>query len=189
VLVPVVAVPVEETTGARALRQEKATDMALLTLVGGDGRRALLAFTSLATLTRWRPDARPVPVDASRAAVAAAVEGASALLLDVAGPYRFEVSGAALEALGRRRVWVPPHADPELHNAVAAAVAGEPSIATVQVGAGAAGSVCVMLVHVEGVDLAEVTAAAGLVAARLAADDIVRDRARDGLNLVVVPPR
>lgn len=188
-LVPVVAVLVDEQQSAHpaAARQEKTTDMALVTLVGRDGRRALPAFTSSATLTGWRSDARPVPVEASRAALSAVAEGAEVLVLDVNGPHRFDVTGPALEALARGRAWVPPHADPEVREAVEAAVAAEPTLAGVQIGAGENGSVRVTLVHVADADPAAVRAAAGAVARRLAGDEVIRDRARQGLELVVVP--
>ncbi len=189
-LVPVVAVLVDEqqSVDPAATRHEKITDMALVTLVGRDGRRALPVFTSLATLAGWRSDARPVPVEASRAALSAVAEGAEVLVLDVNGPHRFDVSGPALEALARGRAWVPPHTDPEVREAIAAAAQGEPAIAAVRIAAGESRSVRATLVSSPEVDLADVAAAARAVAARLAADDIVRDRARDGVDLVVIPP-
>ena len=54
-----------------ALRREKVSEMALPTLIGNDGRSAVLAFTSLSSLLAWRPGARPVPVPASQAAMPA----------------------------------------------------------------------------------------------------------------------
>ena len=66
-------------------RREKVSEMALPTLVGKDGRHAVLAFTCLDALTRWRADARPVPVPASRVWLAARHE-AGAAVIDVAGP-------------------------------------------------------------------------------------------------------
>ena len=191
VLVPVVAVLVEADDPGHpgGLRREKTTDMALVTLVGRDGRRALPVFTSSSTLTEWRSDARPVPVGAPRAALSAVAEGAAVLIVDVGGPHRFEVSGAALEALAHGRAWVPPHADAEVRAAIAAAAQGEPAIAAVRIAAGENGSVRATLVSSPEVDLADVAAAARAVASRLAEDDIVRDRARDGVDLVVIPPR
>ena len=191
VLVPVVAILVEEGQPAHpgSLREEKATDMALAMLIGRDGRRALPVFTSLAALAAWRPDARPVPVEASRAALSAVAEGASVLVVDTAGPHRFEVSGKALDALAQGRAWCEPHVDPDVRAAIAAAVEVQPAIAAVQIGAGAKGLVRVTLVHALGADLADVSAAAGAVATRLAGDEVIRDRARAGLDLVVVAPR
>ena len=78
-LVPVVAVLAE----ADGEGGDKSTEMALPTLVAEDGSRAILAFTSLDALKRWRSDARPVPVPAASAWLAG-IQDASAVVIDVA---------------------------------------------------------------------------------------------------------
>lgn len=65
---------------------DKEADMAVVMMTGADGRQALLAFSSVATMTAWNADARPVPVWGRQAARAALDEGASAVLLDLASP-------------------------------------------------------------------------------------------------------
>ena len=65
---------------------DKEADMAAVMMTGADGRQALLAFSSVATMTAWNADARPVPVWGRQAARAALDEGASAVLLDLASP-------------------------------------------------------------------------------------------------------
>ena len=99
VLVPVVAVLGEVEHDAEGLARDKSSDMATVLLRGRDGRSALLAFTGLAALQRWRADARPVPVRAVDAARAALQEGADALVVDVAGPVLLAVEGESLRAL------------------------------------------------------------------------------------------
>ncbi|WP_188282445.1 SseB family protein, partial [Streptomyces sp. CBMA29] len=89
-LVPVVAVLGEAETGEDGLRREKSSDMAVPTIQAPDGRRALPAFTSVAALARWRPQARPVAVPLSQALQALAHEGADTLLIDLAGPVTYE---------------------------------------------------------------------------------------------------
>jgi len=153
-LVPVVAVTTEEASGeikaagdrdaaesseagqsadgstdapGSGLRQEKSTEMALPTLVGQDGRAAVLAFTSLDALTRWRPDARPVAVPAARAWQAGAEE-ASAVVIDVAGPVPVTVEGARLAALAAGRPAPLPHQDPDVLAALHVALGDEPLI-------------------------------------------------------------
>ena len=98
-LVPVVAVLGEVERDDRGLAHDKTSDMATVLLRGRDGRSALLAFTGLAALQRWRADARPVPVSVVDAARAAVQEGADALVVDLAGPVLFAVEGDALRAL------------------------------------------------------------------------------------------
>jgi hypothetical protein len=90
-LVPVVAALGEAETGPDGLVRDKSADMATVSMRGPDGRLALLAFTGLESLQRWDPDARPVPVPARTAALAALQDGAEALLIDLAGPVRYLV--------------------------------------------------------------------------------------------------
>src|SRR4051794_25233816 len=98
-LVPVVALLGEVEHRPDGLAQEKTSDMATVLMRGRDGRMALLAFTGLAPLLRWRADARPVPVSARDAARSALQESADALLVDVAGPVLLPVEGEDLQAL------------------------------------------------------------------------------------------
>jgi hypothetical protein len=106
----------------------KVSEMALPTLVGSDGRHALLAFTCLQSLARWRPDARPVPVPAGRV-WQAGLQEASAVVIDVAGPVPFAVDGARLAALAENRPPPLPHEDPDVRAAAGAALSAEAVIA------------------------------------------------------------
>jgi hypothetical protein len=99
VLVPVVAVLGEVEVDEHGLAHDKTSDMATVLMRGRDGRNALLAFSGSASLTRWDPAARPVPVSFDRAAQAAVQDGAAALLLDVAGPVLFVVEAEDLASL------------------------------------------------------------------------------------------
>ncbi len=73
--------------------------MAAVLMQGRDGRTALLAFTATDTLSRWDPQARPVPVTVAGAAEAALAEGAAALVVDVGGPVSFVVETDDLREL------------------------------------------------------------------------------------------
>jgi len=95
-LVPIVAVADDRDPDTGA---DTASHMASVSLVQEDGRRGLLAFTSLETLRRWDPAARPVPARAPDVARAAVEEGADGILVDSAGPVRFAVDGPALGLL------------------------------------------------------------------------------------------
>ncbi|HWG03029.1 MAG TPA: SseB family protein [Trebonia sp.] len=117
-LVPVVArMTAEHDDGT-----EKETEMALPTLVGRDGRAAVIAFTATAAIRRWNPEARPVPFPAARVWEYAASE-ASAVVVDVAGPVPVTVEGARLAALAAGQPPPPPHEDPDVRAAIAAITA------------------------------------------------------------------
>jgi hypothetical protein len=119
-LVPVVAVLTEATEAGA----EKESEMALPTLIGNDGRAAVIAFTGTETLRRWRADARPVPVAAPRVCEAALSEDAAAVVIDVAGPVPLVVEGARLRALAGNQPPPPPHEDPDIRAEVAAVTTG-----------------------------------------------------------------
>ena len=120
--------PGPAAASGRGLRREKTSEMALPTLLGSDGRRAVLAFTCLQSLAGWRPDARPVAVTAGQV-WQAGVQEASAVVIDIAGPVPFAVDGARLAALAEGRPAPPPHDDPDVRALAGAALAGEPLIA------------------------------------------------------------
>lgn len=117
VLVPVVAVLGEVEYDEHGRAHDKSSDMATVLLTGADGRQALLAFTSMATLAAWQADARPVPVLLRDAAKAALQDRADALVVDVAGPVPFAIEGQDLGALaagyrlarvGDSTAWIAP---------------------------------------------------------------------------------
>jgi SseB protein N-terminal domain len=140
-LVPVVAV-LADGTGAPG-HGDKDSEMVLPTLIGRDGRAAVIAFTGLDALARWRPEARPMPAEADRVWRAAVADGC-AVVIDVAGPVPLAVEGARLAALAAGQPVPPPHEDPDVHAGVQAAVAAESAIAGFSLAPG----------HAEGTDLA-----------------------------------
>ncbi|MEU3223751.1 SseB family protein [Streptomyces sp. NPDC006976] len=181
-LVPVVAVLGEVEEDERGLRREKTSDMAVPTLQAG-GRRALPAFTSTASLARWDPRARPVAVPLHQALQAAAHEKADTVVLDLAGPVAFELTGPALLALAEGRTSANPLDDPAVTAAVRDAVAAEPAVLSAHLGPGSADGT-LALVLAAGTDPAE---AAGRVARALAADEVLRARLVRGLDLALLP--
>jgi hypothetical protein len=144
-LIPVIAVladgPADQGDGPAA--GDKNSEMVLPTLIGNDGRPAVLAFTGVESLTRWRRNARPVPAEAARVWRAAVTDGC-AVVIDVAGPVPLAVEGARLAALAAGQPVPPAHEDPDVRAEVEAAVAAEPLItgfglaAGTEEGAGAA---------------------------------------------------
>ena len=123
-LVPVVAVQADGS----AAEGDKNSEMVLPTLIGKDGRPAVLAFTSLDALARWRPNARPVPAEAGRVWRAAVADGC-AVVIDVAGPVPLAVEGTRLAALAAGRPVPPAYEDGDVRAEVEAAIAAEPLIA------------------------------------------------------------
>jgi hypothetical protein len=98
-LVPVVATATVEGETVGGLTSDKEAEMAVVLLQTADGRRAMVAFTGLDTLTQWNPAARPVPVTLDLAAQSARQESAEALLIDVGTPDQLALDGQILDQL------------------------------------------------------------------------------------------
>ncbi|WFB06650.1 SseB family protein [Streptomyces sp. LX-29] len=186
-LVPVVAVLGEVEEGPDGLRREKTSDMAVPTLQAPDGRRALPAFTSTDALARWRPDGRPVAVPLRQALEAMAHEKADTLVLDLAGPVTYQLTGPALLALAEGRTSADPLADPAVAEAVRSVVEAEPGVLRAYLArsapGGADGTLALALAP-----QAEPRETAQRVAGALAAHEVLRGRLVRGLDLALLPP-
>lgn len=101
--VPIVAMLGEDHVPGQG---DKNAEMAAVLMTGADGRKGLLAFSSLATMARWNPDARPVPVWGQAAAISALDEGADAILLDLASPHFQPIDGDDVRQLAAGRALV-----------------------------------------------------------------------------------
>jgi hypothetical protein len=137
-LVPVVAVLGGDGEIAPG-QGDKDSEMAMPSIVGRDGRRALPAFTSLETLQLWQPSARPVPVPAV-SLWQVAIEQSEAVIIDIGGPVQVEVEGARLAALAAGQPVPALHADPDVRAAVAAIAARQPPGIRIRLGPPPAGA-------------------------------------------------
>lgn len=129
VLAPVVALAGDSAAGAGGLTVDRSADIALPVLVDADGSRAVLIFSGLSALIRWDATAatsgarnerrrsaetgtaRPVPVTGPRAAEVAIAEGATTLVLDVAGPTPVTLEEPEVRALVTGRGTVAAYDD------------------------------------------------------------------------------
>jgi hypothetical protein len=186
-LIPVVAVLGEAETGEDGLRREKSSDMAVPTLTAPGGRKALPAFTCTDSLARWQPDARPVAVPLRQALLAAAQEGADTVVIDLAGPVSYELTGAALRELatgdGTRGA---PTDDPGVARALRAVLTADPDVAGAHLvpSTGDTDGTLALALAPE----AEPAVVARRVAGALAADEALRTALVRGLDLAVLPP-
>ena len=185
-LVPVLAVPgeVEEVDGRPV---EKTSDMAMVTLTAPDGQRALPVFTGTYALTEWDESARPIPVQAARAAQAAISEQCDVIVVDVAGPDTFVLRPSMVWALAQGREWLPGHEDPFVAQSVERALAEEDLVLSHDllpgepVGQGVLG---IRLVLPTGLPPELLQAMATRVGARLATDGEFRARV-DGVSFML----
>jgi hypothetical protein len=177
-IVPIVAVP-GEIDDSSGIPVDATSDMASVTLVAPDGQRALPAFTSTAALGTWDGSARPVPVTAQRAALAAVQEGCDVIPLDLAappGPAAYTLRPSMVWALAMGRPWAPAHEDEHVGRAVAAAVADEPDVTGHALEPGQSDALQVCLSLRPGLTQQQVQALVTRVGERIAADGETRAR-------------
>lgn len=139
VFIPIVAQVAETTVGENGLASDKESDMALVTLQGPDGRRALPVFSHTEALARWHPEARPVAVYAARAALSAVAEEAQLLVVDPGSQRPFVVRRPAMWALAQQHQWLPSYLDPAVATVLEASLAAldDPRAVGISASAGA----------------------------------------------------
>ncbi|MFK5634957.1 MULTISPECIES: SseB family protein [unclassified Ornithinimicrobium] len=177
-IVPVVAVPGEIDTRS-ALPVDATSDMASVTLVGPDGQRALPAFTSTSALAAWSAEARPVPVTAQRAALAAVQEGCGVIPLDLPAPpgaAAYTLRASMVWALAMAREWVPAHEDDHVAAAVAGVLSREPVVRGHRLAPGPQGALQVELALGPGLTQTQVQELVTRVGEALATDGETRAR-------------
>ncbi|KFD43707.1 SseB family protein [Cellulosimicrobium sp. BIT-GX5] len=188
VLVPILAELESAEEGEHGHTVDKEASAGVVAIQAPDGRRALPVFTSVAAMAAWRASARPVPVDARRAALSAVSEDWSLLVLDPGGPVTALVPRPAVWALAQGKTWAPAVVDgvvaPEVLDAVQRSVAGVEHVAQVWAEPGRRAEVAVVLRIHAGLDRAGLDAVLGQVNAALATDPVVSERV-DGLELRV----
>lgn len=124
VFVPVKAILDSSEVDDQGHQVEKDSHMATVSMQTADGRRGLLAFTSIASFNDWDADSRPVPARIRQAAAAAIDEGADALVIDVTQGHRIALVADELVALADGSSFETPATDRAIAQAVSAAVSG-----------------------------------------------------------------
>jgi hypothetical protein len=180
VLVPIVAVLGEGERlrpAAEHGQGDKSADMALVTIVGRDGGRILPAFSSTAALADWNTSARPVPVQAARAAQAAIQEGCHLIAIDPGGPISCLLPRPVVWAVAQGRDWLPPAEDGDRRAAVDALASTVPGLAAHRCAPDGVAGLNVVLGLLAGLTEDEVQQITGRVSQLLAADPLVTERA------------
>lgn len=113
-LIPLVAVAGEEGRTESGLKVDKTQELSVVSVAGPEGQRVLPVFTNVATMTAWRSEARPVPADGQRVALAAVADDCVWLVVDPGSQGEMVVRRPALRAIAQGLEWVPPYADPDL---------------------------------------------------------------------------
>lgn len=135
-LIPLVARRGESGVNERGVTVDKSAELSIVTVEGPDGRNVLPVFSSVAAMRTWNPQARPVPSDAVRVALAAADERTDLVVLDPTSPTEFVVRRPALWAVAQSLPWVPSYLDPEVEQAFRGSAGEERAVSAVELSAG-----------------------------------------------------
>lgn len=92
-----------------AVAQENAgtADVGFVTIWAEDGREAFPVFTSVAAMSLWQKQARPVPQETRRALLAAVAQGCQTVRVDPGAPHAVTLPRPAVWAWAQDAVWVP----------------------------------------------------------------------------------
>lgn len=182
-LIPLVAVAGETGLTEQGILIDKTQELSIITVAGPDGRPVLPVFSSVDTMRQWRPDARPVPADAVRVALAAASEHTDRVVIDPRSPETLLVlPRPAVWAIAQGVPWVPAAHDPAVLDAVARPAAQHPEIWAVSLvagdphGRGESAEVVVRLAVEPGVAPERLREIMAALSAHWAQDSIVAER-------------
>ena len=111
-LIPLVADAGDVGVNALGLTVDKTQELGIVTVAGPGERTVLPVFTSVSAMALWRSDARPVPADGTRVALAAAGDGAQWVVIDPGSPTELVIRRPTVDAIAQSLPWVPCQEDP-----------------------------------------------------------------------------
>lgn len=177
VLIPLIAEKGEEGVAPSGLAVDKTQELSIVTVAAPDGRRVQPVFSSVEAMQRWDATARPIPVEATRAALAASADDTDLIVLDPTSDTEFVFRRPAVWAIAQGHGWEPSFLSPEVFGALQASVAHELAVIDVAVAAGDADArlrgpeLIVILELVDGLEREVLDAVLARLAQRWAADD------------------
>lgn len=193
-LIPLLAQLQESGVNERGVTVDKSQELSIVTVLGPDGRSVLPVFSSVAALSAWNRQARPVPASGPRVALAAASENTDLVVIDPTSATEVALRRPALWAIGQELPWTPCSQSPEVAAEFDRLTLGEPAVRSIALGSGdptarlAGPELLVRLTLMDGLDadalsalLARLSAAwstSELIAAQVDSLDVKLERAQ-----------
>lgn len=190
-LIPLVAELGDTGVSATGHLVDKSQELSIVRVQGPDGRTVQPAFTSVAAMNRWNPQARPVPAAAPRVALAAIDEQTEVVVIDPMSDTEYAVRRPALWAIARTERWVPSYLDEEVLRAFLASAAPEEVVRELYLAPGDADArlagpeLVVRLSLDDGLDKAALDALMGRLRDRWTGDAVIAERV-DSLKVQLV---
>lgn len=114
VLIPLIATLGESGEGSHGQTVDKSAELSIVSVRTPDNQNALPVFTSVASMSRWNPKARPVPNNGRTVALAAVAEGNTRVVIDPGSETEFALRRTALEAIAQGFNWELPNLNTEV---------------------------------------------------------------------------
>ncbi|MHC9043720.1 SseB family protein [Microbacterium saperdae] len=177
VLIPLIAEKGEEGIAPNGLAVDKTQELSIVTVAAPDGRRVQPVFSSVEAMQKWDPTARPIPVEALRAALAASAEDTDLIVLDPTSDTEFIFRRPAVWAIAQEHPWEPSFLSAEVFTALQESVAHELAVIDVAVAPGDPDArlrgpeLVVVLELVDGLEREVLDAVLSRLAQRWASDD------------------
>lgn len=177
VLIPLIAEKGEEGIAPSGLAVDKTQELSIVTVSAPDGRSVQPVFSSVEAMQKWDATARPIPVEAVRAALAASSEDTDLIVLDPTSPTEFVIRRPAVWAVAQGHAWEPSHLSPEVFAALQESVGHELAVLDASVASGDPDArlhgpeLVVVLELVDGLEADVLDAVLARLAQRWASDD------------------
>lgn len=182
VLIPLIAHAGEQGVTDDGLVVDKTQELSIITVSGPDGRNVMPVFSSVDAMHSWNPDARPVPSEGVRVALAAAEERTDLVVLDPTSTTEFVIRRPALWSVAQSQNWIPSFADPDVAAAFERSARVDPRITAVSLSAGdptarlTAPETVVTLSLVPGLSRDELDSLVSTLSTRWATEDVIATR-------------
>jgi len=179
VLIPVLANGERRIMGEHGVEKDQVASTGVVAVQMPDGRAALPIFTDVDAMKAWNAEARPIPAEGPRAALAAIAEGWSSLVLNP-GMETVLIPRPAVWAVGQGQDWSPAVVDgsvsEDVREAVSSAVSLDDALRGVDARAGGNAEVTIVLTLAPGLTQPELDAIIERVQRELAHSDVVAQR-------------
>lgn len=113
-LIPLIAHLEEAGEGPHGQKVDKSADLSIVTVSTPDNQKGLPVFSSVSAMSKWNPEARPVPNRGDKVCLAAASEGNTRLVLDPTSDTEFVVRRPGIAAIAQGLDWITPAVNAEV---------------------------------------------------------------------------
>lgn len=188
-LIPLVAHAGDDFDADNPVMEDKVQELSVVTVAGPNGEKVIPVFTSAAAMKSWNADARPIPIEAQRVALAAASEQTDRLVVNP-GTDSIVIRRPVVWAIAQGVDYVAPWESPDFVTETREMLSGIPNLDEIGVAPGdpaATGDgpdVALFLGLVDGLEADAVRAVIEAVHERVSMNDMFTSRV-DALTLAL----